>query len=124
MTASIVLSNLTLSTPDDRLLLQDIDLRLGSERTGLVGRNGVGKTTLLQFISGERRPRSGTVLVSGTIGNFRQFVQVEPRETIADLFGAARTLEVLRRADLGQATADELAQVDWTLEGRLNASLQ
>ncbi len=124
MTASIVLSNLTLSTPDDRLLLQDIDLRLGSERTGLVGRNGVGKTTLLQFISGERRPRSGTVLVSGTIGNFRQLVQVEPRETIADLFGAARTLEVLRRADLGQATADELAQVDWTLEGRLNASLQ
>jgi ATPase subunit of ABC transporter with duplicated ATPase domains len=65
MPASIVLSDLTLAAPDDgRPLLSNIDLSFGPERTGLVGRNGVGKTTLLRLISGELRPQAGTVSVT------------------------------------------------------------
>lgn len=51
MPAAIVLSDVTLSTPDGRLLLSNVDLSFGPGRTGLVGRNGVGKTTLLRAIS-------------------------------------------------------------------------
>lgn len=53
MPASIILSRLSLSTPDGRSLLSNIDLTFGTERAGLVGRNGVGKTTLLAAITGE-----------------------------------------------------------------------
>jgi ATPase subunit of ABC transporter with duplicated ATPase domains len=50
-------------------------------------------------------------------------VQVSPDETIADLFGAADDLAVLRRAEAGEATLDELAHADWTLEARMAEAL-
>lgn len=123
MPASITLSSLTWSTPDGRSLLADLDLSFGTERTGLVGRNGVGKTTLLKLISGEMRPRSGAIIVDGTVGVLRQAVQVDPAETVADLFGVADALALHRRAECGEATAEELAEADWTLEARIASVL-
>jgi ATPase subunit of ABC transporter with duplicated ATPase domains len=123
MPASIILSNLALSTPDGRCLLSNIDLKFGPERTGLVGHNGVGKTTLFASIAGRHPPQSGAVSVSGTIGLLHQTVQVQPG-TIVDLFDARQAWATLRRAEQGEATADELADVDWTLEGRIASALE
>src|SRR4051794_16270790 len=115
MSASITLSNLAWSTPDGRALFSNLDLSLDGGRTGLVGRNGVGKTTLLKLVSGELQAQSGTVSVTGTLGVLRQVVQSTPDETVADVFGVAEGLALLRRADDGKASADELAVADWTL---------
>ncbi|RTM11652.1 MAG: ABC-F family ATP-binding cassette domain-containing protein [Bradyrhizobiaceae bacterium] len=123
MPASIILSNLSLSTPDGRSLLSNIDLTFASERTGLVGRNGVGKTTLLASMSGEHVPQSGRVLVNGSIGMLRQDAQLPAGATVADLFGVRPALELLHRAERGEASADDVAEVDWTLEARLEAAL-
>lgn len=123
MPSSIVLSNLALSTPDGRALLSGIDLSLGLERTGLVGRNGVGKTTLLKVISGELPPQAGAVAVGGTLAVVRQSILIEPDETVADLFGVTDALALLRRAEAGQATGEELAEADWTIGGRVVAAL-
>ena len=123
MPASIILSNLSLSTPDGRSLFSNIDLTFGDERTGLVGRNGVGKTTLLASIAGEHVPQSGRILVNGTIGLLRQDVQMLAGATVADLFDARQALELLRRAEQGDASADDIAAIDWTLEARLEAAL-
>lgn len=123
MSASIILSNLSLSTPDGRSLLSNVDLTFAAERTGLVGRNGVGKTTLLASILGEHVPQSGRVLINGTIGLLRQDVQVLAGATVADLFGVRQALELLRRAERGDASADEIDAIDWTLETRLEAAL-
>ncbi|EJN14780.1 ATPase component of ABC transporters with duplicated ATPase domain [Bradyrhizobium sp. YR681] len=123
MPASIILSNLSLSTPDGRPLLSSIDLTFAAERTGLVGRNGVGKTTLLASIAREHVPQSGRVSVNGTIGLLRQGAQVIPGATVADLFGVRQSLDLLRRAERGDASADEIAVIDWTLEARLEADL-
>src|SRR6266852_6276909 len=44
----------------DRLILDDVELLLQpGERIGLVGPNGVGKTTLLRVLLGELAPDSG-----------------------------------------------------------------
>ncbi|MGO8535638.1 ATP-binding cassette domain-containing protein, partial [Rhizobium ruizarguesonis] len=123
MPASITLSQISWSAPDGRPLFSNLDLSFGAERTGLVGRNGVGKTTLLKLVSGEIQPHSGTVSVSGSLGVLRQSVQVTSDETVADLFGVTDAVAVLHRAEAGEATADELASADWMLEARIAAAL-
>ena len=120
---AILLQHLSWSTPDGRSLFADLDLTLGAERAGLVGRNGVGKSTLLKLIAGGLTPRSGKISVSGRTGVLRQIVQVDPGETIADLFGATDALAILDRAEAGRASADELAVADWTLKARLAEAL-
>jgi ATPase subunit of ABC transporter with duplicated ATPase domains len=124
MSASVTLSNLSWSTPSGRPLFSNLDLSFARGRTGLVGRNGVGKTTLLKLLSGDLPPHSGKVSVNGTIGVLRQVVQVKPDETLADLFGASEGLALLRRAESGEAGAKELALADWTLETRIDAALR
>ncbi|MBP0579722.1 ABC-F family ATP-binding cassette domain-containing protein [Labrys sp. LIt4] len=123
MPASITLSHLSWSTPDGHALFSGLDLSFGPERSGLVGRNGVGKTTLLKLISGDLQPRSGRVIVHGSLGRLRQAVQVGPDETVADLFGVTDALALLARAEAGQASTEELSAADWTLETRLAAAL-
>jgi ATPase subunit of ABC transporter with duplicated ATPase domains len=123
MPASITLSNLSWSTADGRSVLSGLDLSFAPVRTGLVGRNGAGKTTLLKLISGELRPQSGTVTVNGTLGVLHQALENAPGETVADIFGIREPLALLCRADSGEATAEELATADWTLEARVGAAL-
>ncbi|MHC2466874.1 ABC-F family ATP-binding cassette domain-containing protein [Bradyrhizobium embrapense] len=123
MPASITLSHLTLSAPDGRVLLSNIDLSFGPERTGLVGRNGVGKTTLLGLIAGARAPQSGTISVQGRVAMLHQTVQVQPDECVVDLFGARAALATLRRAEQGVASTEELADIDWTLDTRIASAL-
>lgn len=120
---SIILSDLSWSTPDGRPLFSNLNLSFGAERVGIVGRNGVGKTTLLKLIAGELTASSGTISVAGTLAMLRQSVQVDPDETIADLFGARLALKVLERAAAGVATTNELANTDWTLDARVAKSL-
>ncbi len=120
---SITVSNLSWSTPDGRAVLADLDLQFAPERTAIVGRNGVGKSTLLRLLTGELAPATGHIAIDGSIAMLRQTVQVAADETIADLFGIAPALALLRKAEAGDASADELADADWTLEARLDAVL-
>jgi len=123
MSASITLAGLAWSTPDGRQLFSQLDLGFGAERAGLVGRNGVGKSTLLRLIAGELAPSAGTVVVSGTLGVLRQGIGANAGETVGDLFGVSAELALLGRAERGEATVDELASADWTLESRIAAAL-
>jgi ATPase subunit of ABC transporter with duplicated ATPase domains len=123
MPASISLSQISWSTPEGRSLLSDLDLTFGPVRTGLVGRNGVGKSTLLRLVEGSLTPQAGKVGVVGSLGVLSQTVQVAADETVADLFGVTGALAVLQKADAGRATMDELASADWTLEARMEEAL-
>ena len=120
---SITLANLSWSTPDGRPLFSNLNLSFGAERVGLVGRNGVGKTTLLKLVTGELAPASGKVSISGTLDVLRQAVQIGRDEAVADLFGVRQALVALARAERGEATMEELAAIDWTLEARMAAAL-
>ena len=123
MPASIFLSSLSWSTPDGTPLFTDLDLTFGSERTGLVGRNGSGKSTLLRLIAGHARPASGRIHVTGSVAMMRQEALEHPHQTVAELLGAWHALNLLDRAERGQATVEELAEADWTLPARIEAAL-
>ncbi len=121
--STITLSNLSWSTPEGRRLFDGLNLSFGPGLCGLVGRNGAGKSTLLKLIAGELSPASGSVSVGGRIGLLRQQAEPLPGQRIATLFGADAALALLRLAESGEASADELAQCDWLLEGRIEAAL-
>lgn len=123
MSASISLANLSWSTPDGIPVLSDVSLIFQRERTGIVGANGVGKSTLLRLISGELVPGRGRVTVEGRMATLRQMAQVPSGETIADLMGLSAGLALLRKAEAGLASLDEFAEADWTLEGRAAETL-
>jgi len=123
MPVSVTISRLSYTGPDGHKLFSDLDLTFGPGRTGLVGRNGVGKTTLLRLIAGELTPSAGTISGTGRLGVLRQQVQPGEGETIADLFGVRDALVLLAKAMSGEASVEELAEADWTLEARLDEAL-
>lgn len=120
---SITITKLRWSTPDGRAVFSDLNLQFLPERTGIVGRNGVGKSTLLRLVASELIPPSGKILVEGSVAMLRQMVQVKDDEAIVDLFGARAGLALVRKAEAGSATVDEVAEADWTLEPRIEEAL-
>ena len=52
----------------DKLLIKDFDYKFKkNEKVGIVGKNGTGKTTLLNLMTQVMRPDSGKVVVGGTV---------------------------------------------------------
>jgi len=123
MPTFITLDGLSYATPDGKSLFDNLTLTFGAERTGLVGRNGVGKSTLLRLILGELTSATGGVTVRGRLGVLRQALSPPPGASVAALMGVADALAGLRRVEAGEGTEDDLADADWTLEARLEAAL-
>ncbi|SDX66695.1 ABC-F family ATP-binding cassette domain-containing protein [Litoreibacter albidus] len=119
----VTLAGVSWHTSDHSLLFDDLSLTFGDRRTGLVGRNGTGKSTLLRLVAGEITPVAGRVVAPPSTVLMRQDATDDGQITIADLFDAAAPLEVLRRASAGLASLDELDAADWTLEARINSAL-
>ena len=70
-----------------RTLLDEVSLGLGrGDVVGVVGRNGDGKTTLLQVLTGVREPDSGRVVRTGatSIGYLRQAEDTDTTATVRD----------------------------------------
>ena len=120
----ISLHAITSALPDGRVLFNAIDLTFGLERTGIVGRNGVGKSTLLHIIAGTSMPTEGSVHREGTLRLLREVTAVQDGGTIADAFSSREGLERLRKVLSGNGTAEDISAADWTLDERLQAALQ
>src|SRR5271170_6029061 len=119
----ITLDSLAFRAPDGRTLLEDLTLAFGGERTGLVGANGCGKTTLIRLILGELAPTAGSVTTRGRLDALRQSHAPPPGASLADLLDAADALARLDRIDRGEGGEADLADADWSLPARLEAAL-
>lgn len=121
--STISLARLSWHTPEHTPIVDNLTLSFGAVRTGLVGRNGTGKSTLLRLMSGALTPLAGDVIRPATVGLLQQNPDYNEGATIADLFGVTDQLAVLTKANRGEATEEELADADWTLVSRLQAAL-
>ncbi|HBO0573588.1 TPA: ATP-binding cassette domain-containing protein, partial [Pseudomonas aeruginosa] len=83
-TSTLTLDGVSFQLPDGSLLFSDLDETFDTRHTGLVGRNGVGKSLLARLLAGHLQPSSGSVRRQGRVRYLAQ--QFDPAEypTVAD----------------------------------------
>ncbi len=59
-------SGVSICAPSGRTLIRDLNMCVGRERVAIVGRNGVGKSTLLATLAGHLEAASGRLLCDGS----------------------------------------------------------
>lgn len=114
----IELKNITFAYTDEQeKLLQNFNLTLRpGEVIGIVGRNGIGKSTLFGLISGQYKPEEGEVLFDGIPlkqvrkGSLRELFGVVPQDSY--MFNVSLQENItLGRRNLSMEKIDKLAEV-------------
>lgn len=112
---------------DGGILFSSISCSLSNRRTGLVGRNGCGKSLLAELLSGQRQPTSGTVTINTTLSYYSQLTSqwLESDQTIAQMLKLDKVLAALDRIEQGDCAAhlfDDVAE-RWDLKQQLGELL-
>lgn len=123
---SVTLNNLTFEWPDGQIALDGISGTFGSGRTGLVGRNGTGKSTLLRLIAGVLRPTHGTIDRPQDVAYLPQTLTLSTTTTLAELLGIAPKLMALKAIESGDASVENFDIIgdDWDIETRADEYLR
>jgi ATP-binding cassette subfamily F protein uup len=88
-TKSVIEADKVIKSFGERTIIKDFSLRIQrGDRIGLVGSNGVGKTTLLRLLTGELKPDSGTIRQAKTLSGIvidQQRKLMEPQRRVRDV---------------------------------------
>lgn len=103
-------------------LFQHINISLNDDLTGLIGRNGVGKSVLLSLLLGRLTPTKGSVSCQGQVGHYSQ----QPSEllggtqTVADFLGVSEKLDAINAVEQGRCDAQyfDIIADDWEVATR------
>lgn len=122
----LVLKDLSYVLPDGRRLFSNLNEQFDNRSTGLVGRNGVGKTVLVRMMAGLVRPTSGQCQRSGSVYYLDQQPVQPDGATLADLAGVQHTLDALQRIESGSTAQGDFDAVgdDWDIHQRLHHELE
>jgi ATPase subunit of ABC transporter with duplicated ATPase domains len=139
----VAVSNLAYAHPGGDLLFSDVSFRIApGQHVGLVGTNGVGKSTLLKVLVGELTPDEGECAVGGRAGYMPQDVGVRDGELTVRALLLSLAPRALRQAGesmlvleaqleagdpsagikLGEAIADWSTLGGYELEGQWDAA--
>jgi ATPase subunit of ABC transporter with duplicated ATPase domains len=123
--SAITFRDLSFVWPDGTVALDRLNGTFSTGRTGLVGRNGTGKSTLLRVIAGELSPTSGVVDTVGDVGYLPQTLTLSGSTTVAELLGidgVIRALRAIEAGDIDERHFDAIGD-DWDIESRADEAL-
>jgi ATPase subunit of ABC transporter with duplicated ATPase domains len=121
----VSLQHVSFQFANGETLLEDLTLSIDRTRTGIVGRNGCGKSILAKLLAGVLLPSSGTLKTSANVVYVPQEITVQAGETVAHITATAPALAALERMAQGQAQVGDLELIDdrWDLAERLRLAL-
>jgi len=122
----LALESVSYVLPDGRTLFTDLNETFDQRRTGLVGRNGVGKSLLACILAGQVLPGSGRCLRSGSVHYLAQQITHPVDATVASLAGMQHTLDALARIEAGGSDPADFDVVAdrWDIRQRLQGALE
>ncbi len=118
---------LTYTIPNTSIHFENLDLSFENKCYGLIGDNGVGKTTLLKLLLGFIKPDKGYVLLNGNISYCPQYIDNEDEHTSAlEVLGIEKQWEALQRLKLGKTEEKDFDIIDddWDLEHKIESLLE
>jgi ATPase subunit of ABC transporter with duplicated ATPase domains len=117
---ALQINKLTYQLNNGITLFENISFTLPQGITGLIGRNGVGKSMLASIITQDIKPTSGTVSSGITVLSFNQYSEnhFKKDDTVASFLGADKQLAALNRIEQGSyEDADfELIGDNWQIK--------
>jgi len=107
--------------PDGRFLFNHLTFSFSAVRAGLVGANGIGKTTLLEILVGAREPSVGVVNRCGRVSYLPQQARFAPCATVADAINIADQIAALERVERGEGSPGDFDLIAdrWDLRERI-----
>ncbi|MFE9835878.1 ABC-F family ATP-binding cassette domain-containing protein [Streptomyces sp. NPDC005551] len=122
---SVTCTALSFAWPDGTTVFDDLQAAFGPGRTGLVGANGTGKSTLLRLVAGDLTPADGTVRVTGEVGYLPQNVTLDTTLRVDEALGIASVRAALHAIEAGDVAEEHFTAVgdDWDVEERAEAML-
>lgn len=122
----IALECVDFTLPDGTPLFSQLTETFDTRRTGLVGRNGVGKSVLTQILAGQLAPSSGRCTRSGVTWYLAQQIVYPLHTTVADLAGVRITIEALERIEMGSVSVLDFDIVGhhWDIRQQLHHELE
>jgi ATPase subunit of ABC transporter with duplicated ATPase domains len=121
----VVVSRLAYAHPGGELLFSDVSFRLSaSAHVGLVGANGVGKTTLLGILAGMLTPDEGEVSIGGLAIHMPQEVGLDQdQRTVRQLLLSLAPLAVRAAGERVELAERQLAEGDSAAGLRLGSAI-
>lgn len=117
---TILANNLSFQLDTGEWLFKDITFNLSTRLTGLVGRNGAGKSLLLSLLTGQTQPTSGSVSRQGSIGFYSQLPSelLDSEINIANFLGITEKLNALQAIEQGSCELQHFDIIgdDWDLQ--------
>lgn len=125
-TPYLALESAAYALPDGRVLFSELSETFDQRRTGLVGRNGVGKSVLARLLAGGITPSAGRCVRYGSVYYLSQQIANDGAATVAQLAGVWPVLQALVRIEAGGGDPADFDLVGdaWDIRQRLQAELE
>ncbi len=117
----IILKNISYTLPGGKKIFDNLSFSFNPELTGIVGKNGIGKSTLAKIITKETPLQNGSIEVSGRLKYLPQNLDKWFHFNVAEALSIKNKYEALKRLEKGKGDENDflILDDDWDLVERI-----